>query len=134
MLTSTLSARLLRGALGASLLLGLGACASTRPDAPRPAENQLASGWQEHARPLFSRGPSADPGRTAWWVPATLPRGSYRVIERDGDKAALIDDYRFEIDGSVSKEITLLLPSRYSGVEAVDERYVIGGKPARSTY
>ncbi|QNM97050.1 hypothetical protein [Chitinimonas koreensis] len=130
--TSPLSGRLLRGVLGASLLLGLGACAS-RPDAPRPAEN-LTLGWQEHTRPLFSRGPSADAGRTAWWVPATLPRGSYRLIERDGDKATLIDDYRFEIDGSVSKEITLLLPSRHNNVEAVDERYVVGGKPARPAY
>jgi hypothetical protein len=102
----------------------LGACASPEQAGPPTISPQLAAGWQEHSRPLINQGAAVSPSTTAWMVPSILARGSYRVISRRGGNVEVIDGYRFDVDGGVSKEIRLVLPSYYSGVEAVDEKYV----------
>ncbi len=116
--------RRLRHLLGASLLLTLGACASPDPSGPPTISPQLVAHWQEPSRPLINHGTGLSPGTTAWMVPSILPRGSYRVISRRGANVELINGYRFEVDGSIGKEIRLILPSNYTDVEAVDEKYV----------
>ena len=87
--------------------------------------SQLAEGWQAHSQPLFNQGPGYTAGTTAWKVSGLLPRGNYRLIDRRGDQARLVDGYRLEVDGQVMKDTYLFLPSGYGGVEAVEERYVL---------
>ena len=65
-------------------------------------------------------------------VPSILPRGTYQLISRDGDNARLIDGYRFEVDGTLGKEMLLLLPPASGRVEALDERYVVNPRSARA--
>lgn len=109
--------------LAACLALGLGACAIAPPEPFPPAP--LAEGWQAHSQPLFNQGPGYTAGTTAWKVSGLLPRGNYRLIDRRGDQARLVDGYRLEVDGQVMKDTYLFLPSGYGGVEAVEERYVL---------
>jgi hypothetical protein len=122
--TRTRTTRRLCHLIGASLLLMLGACAGLDPAGPPSVSPELAAGWEDHSRPLINHGSGLTTGTTAWMVPTILPRGNYRVISRRSGKVELIDGYRFEVDGSIGKEVRLMLPSNYSGVEAVDEKYV----------
>jgi len=117
------AAGIVRGLAGAALLLALGACAG--PASAPPPDTRLAADWPAHSQPLIHRGPGLKPGTTAWLVPNVLPRGSYRVISRNGDEARLIDGYRFDFDGSPGKEVRVQLPSTYGGVEALEEKYVV---------
>ncbi|HTD05163.1 hypothetical protein [Undibacterium sp.] len=115
--------------LAAGLLLGLVACATPQQQAaatmPIP---QLAADWHQHSRPLFNHGPGLSPGTNSWWVPAILPRGTYEVIGRVDGKLELIDGYRFEIDSDFMKEIRLMIPSGYTDVEALEEKYIVNPK------
>ncbi|WP_269531802.1 hypothetical protein [Chitinimonas sp. BJYL2] len=111
----------IRALLYASLL-GIAAISAHAADANQ--QPTLLEGWEKQTHPLFHDGPGISPGTFAWRVPAILPRGNYRIVSRHGDKAELIDGYRFEIDGSVFKEIRLMLPSPHTGVEAIKEEYV----------
>ncbi|MES2070082.1 MAG: hypothetical protein V4488_07020 [Pseudomonadota bacterium] len=135
MSTSTRTPRLLTGLLctgllGASLLLGLGGCASPAQKAHTPmTSEQFTADWREHSKPLINQGPGLSPGTTSWRVPAILGRGYYRVIKRSGEHAELIDGYRFEVDANPGKEINLMLPAYYNNVEALNEKYVIDLKP-----
>jgi hypothetical protein len=121
---------------GAALVLALGACSALQPgqsDA-MSASPPLAPGWQEHTSPLFNVGPGPTAGTTVWLVSGLLPRGTYEVISRQGDQARLLDGHRFEVDGSVNKEIRLILPFASGRIEAVDQRYVLnqaGTKPTQ---
>ena len=120
--------------LGASLVLALSGCAVTGPAASSAdAATPLAAGWQEHSRPLLQFGPGRQPGTTVWYVPTVLPPGTYEVISRHGDRARLVDGHRFSVDGSPAKDVRLILPFGYSGLEAVDARYVVAALPARAT-
>lgn len=121
--------RPLAGSLAAAALLALGACAET-PPAPT-VDARLMQGWQDHSRPLFYNGPGPAAGTTAWKVPALLDRGHYRVIDRRGQGARLVDGYAFEVDGSVYKEVILMLPSSYANLEAVEEKYVALAGPGK---
>lgn len=114
---------LARGLLAACLAFGLGACAVAPPEPFPPAP--LAEGWQAHSQPLFNQGPGFTAGTTTWKVSGLMPRGSYRLIDRRGDQARLVDGYRLEVDGHVMKDTYLFLPSGYGGIEAVEERYVL---------
>jgi hypothetical protein len=66
-----------------------------------------------------------------WMVSGLTPRGHYRVISRQGDRAKLLDGHRFEVDSTVNKEIRIILPSGARGIEALDERYVLSQAPAK---
>ncbi|GEM_PF-6099533 len=117
------AARLLRGLLGAGLVLGLGACSSLDPKAA-PASQPLAADWQQHSTPLFHYGAArARPGFTTWVVPSILPRGNYRLVSRNGDQVELINGYKLEVTGSPGAEVRLLLPAQYHAVEAVEASY-----------
>ena len=109
--------------LCAALLQAVAGCAVPEPSATAPRDT-LEPGWQAHSRPLTLHGPGIAIGTTAWTVPTLLPRGHYRVIRRSGDTAEVIDGYRFELDGNPAREVRLLLPSMYVGVEAIEEKYV----------
>ena len=113
--------------LGASLLLTLGACSTAPTDAAdQPTSNPpLVAGWQEHTSPLYNLGPGPTAGTTVWMVSALLPRGNYQVISRQGDRARLLEGHRFEVDGSVNKEIRLILPFASGSLEAIEEKYVV---------
>ncbi|HEX5687160.1 MAG TPA: hypothetical protein VFY73_24355 [Ideonella sp.] len=113
--------------MAAGLMLTLGACSALQPaDAEQFASNPpLAPGWQEHTSPLYNLGPGPTAGTTVWMVSALLPRGNYQVISRQGDRARILEGHRFEVDGTVNKEIRLILPFASGSLEAVEERYVI---------
>lgn len=124
-----------RAALAAgALLVGLAAgCATTPRDDGLSANPPLLPGWQDNARPLFYGGPGVSPGTTAWTVPMTLPRGTYIVIQRDGDRARVVDGQRFEMDGSVYREIKLMLPMGQNNLEALDVKYLASVAPAKKS-
>jgi hypothetical protein len=113
--------------LAAVLALGLAACAAPeRTAATAPQQQQLLADWQAHSFALINRGTGLSPGTTSWMVPALVPRGTYRLVARRGDRAELIDGYRFEVDAMPGKELRLQLPMGHGSVEAVDERFVAG--------
>lgn len=113
------------------LLTGLAGCASGPGGDGLSANPPLLPGWQDNARPLFYGGPGVSPGTTAWTVPMTLPRGTYVVIQRDGDRARVVDGQRFEMDGAIYKEIKLMLPMGQGNVEALDIKYLASTAPAK---
>ena len=53
-----------------------------------------------------------------------VPGRDFGLLSAAGRQLEMIDGYRFEVDGSEGKEIRLMLPAGYSGVEAVDEKFV----------
>jgi hypothetical protein len=110
--------------LAASMALALAACAMEQRQ-PEDTSSKFAAGWQEHTSPLFNVGPGPTAGTTVWLVSGLLPRGRYQVITRDGERARLIDGHGFEVDGTVYKEIRLILPFATGNVEALDERWVV---------
>lgn len=114
------------GAVVLALALGAAGCAmQPRQDESMSATPPFAQGWQEHTSPLFNLGPGPTAGSTVWLVSGLLPRGSYQVIARQGDRAKLLDGHRFEVDYSANKEIRLILPFTVGNVEALDEQYVL---------
>jgi hypothetical protein len=95
----------------------------------------FASGWQSATTPLINRGIAAGngrPGTMIWKVPANLPRGHYLVIDRQGDRAELINGYSFDITSAAYRDINVSIPSGYGYVEALPERFVPEVKPAAS--
>jgi hypothetical protein len=120
---TTQRVRLISVVCGIVLSLVLASCAGIDQKAPM-TDKQFAADWREHARPLIYHGPGIGFATTDWMVPNILPRGSYQVIERDGDTAKLVDGYRFIVDGSPEKDIHLMLSSSYVGVEALNEKYI----------
>jgi hypothetical protein len=105
---------LIAAALGA-------AAAGTLAAEPALTSDQFAGGWQEQAHPLFNQGSSKlDASKTVWYVPQSLPAGRYVLVQRDGEKAEVIDGYGFEIHrGDGRREIRLFLSPRYGNVEAL---------------
>lgn len=128
-------ARRSAGLVAAGLMLTLGACAlEPREPEALTATPPLAAGWQQHTSPLYNLGPGPTAGTTVWMVSALLPRGNYQVISRQGDRARLLDGHRFEVDGSVNKEIRLILPFTSGSLEAIEEKYVVAqATPAKTT-
>jgi hypothetical protein len=121
------AARLMIAVLGISLSLALASCVSPEQKAASTiTDQQFATDWREHSRPLIYRGMGYPPATSIWMVPTILPNGSYRVIDRQGDGATMIDGYRFTIESDPEKEIHLLLPSEYHQPEALEEKYILG--------
>ena len=111
--------------LAVALPLAVGAgLASAKDDGTGPA---FAPQWQEHAAPLLYHGQGLVVGTTAWLVPRTLPRGTYRVFTRDEhNEPHLVDGQRFVVSaGDVYKDINLMMSTSEHSPEAIDERYVV---------
>jgi len=117
--------------LAASAGFGLLGCAMTSADEGLDANPPFAAGWQQHSKPLYYMGPGPTAGSAMWMVSALTPRGTYQVISRQGDRAKLIDGHRFEVDGTVNKEIRLILPTGMNDLEVLDERYVLKQAPTK---
>ena len=111
-----------------SLLAAMSAAAASTP----VTSDQFAPGWQAHARPLISMGPSrfaAD--RDRYYVPGILPRGNYVLVKRTGDKAELIDGYRFTVTSANVDQYLYLRPGQ-GDVQALPVEDVPALKPARA--
>ncbi len=109
------TARLVLGTLAAlALLAAMSAAAASTP----LSSDQFAPGWQDHARPLYNVGKAQVVDRDKWYVPAILPRGEYVLVQRTGDKAELIDGYRFTVKGGNADTYLYLTPG-YGNVEAL---------------
>lgn len=120
------TARLVLGTLTALVLLA--AMSAVAASAPITSD-QFAPGWQEHARPLINMGHTHTLDRTKWYVPAILPRGEYVLVQRNGDKAEVIDGYRFTVKGNSARQYLYLVPG-YGNVEALPVADVPGLKPS----
>jgi hypothetical protein len=119
------TARIVLGTLTALVLLAaMSAVAASAP----VTSDQFAPGWQEHAQPLIHMGNTHLIGRTKWYVPGLLPRGEYVLVHRTGDKAELIDGYRFTVNGNLEKQYLYLMPG-YDDVEALPIADVPALKP-----
>jgi hypothetical protein len=109
--------RIVFGALAAIVLLAATSAAASASE-PLTSE-QFAPGWQDHARSLVNMGvvPSVD--RARWYVPAILPRGEYVLVQRTGDKAEVIDGYRFKVRAGAAEKVYLFLTPGYGDVQAL---------------
>jgi hypothetical protein len=112
--STTHAARIVLGTLAAVVLLAAtSAAASSAP----VTSDQFAPGWQAHAKPLMHMGTRVV-GRAKWYVPPMLPRGDYVLVQRDGDKAEVIDGYRFTVKGG-NADLYMYLTTDYSNVESL---------------
>jgi hypothetical protein len=114
--------------LGTLAALALLAATSAAAAATPVTSDAFAPGWQAHAKPLIHLGMSRLPGRDKWYVPAILPRGEYVLVKRTGDKAEVIDGYRFTVSTGNSNQYMFLTPG-YGDVEAVPVADVPSLKP-----
>jgi hypothetical protein len=117
--------------LGALVALALLAATSAAAASTPVTGDQFAPGWQAHAKPLIHVGMSRVPGRDKWYVPAILPRGEYVLVKREGDKAEVINGYRFTVTTGNSNQYMYLVPG-YGDVEAVPVADVLSLKPGPS--
>jgi hypothetical protein len=120
------TARIVLGTLTALILLAaMSAAAASAP----VTSDQFAPGWQEHAQPLIYMGNSHRADRAKWYVPGILPRGEYVLVQRKGDKAEVIDGYRFTVKGNIEQQYLFLFPG-YGDVEALPIADVPALRPA----
>jgi hypothetical protein len=98
-----------------ALLTAATACASSTP----LTSDQFAPGWQAHARPLVNMGPAPQLDRTKWFVPSLLPSGRYVVVQRNGNKAEVIDGYQFEVKTGQIADLYLFMRPGQGNVEAL---------------
>lgn len=117
------------GAVAATL--GLSACATAAQGSAASAAS-FAPGWEEHVHPLIFHGIAPEGSLTFWMVPATLPKGTYRVITRVNGQPRLVDGQRFTVTSDAYREVNLLISNFEHSPEAIDERWVIlpGQPPA----
>jgi len=116
-------------AVAVSLFLVAGACAAADGSADNAV--RFSEGWQEHTRPLIFHGSRMEGGQTLWMVPATLPKGNYRVITLVDGQPRLVDGQRFTVTSDVFREVHLVISNSEHSPEAIDERWVIlPGQPA----
>jgi hypothetical protein len=104
--------------LGTLAALALLAATSAVAAAPPITSDQFTPGWQAHAKPLLNMGMSRKVDKDKWYVPGILPRGEYVLVKREGDKAEVIDGYRFTVRPGNSDQYMFLDPG-YGEVEAV---------------
>jgi hypothetical protein len=94
--------------LGTLVVLALFAAMSAAAASTPITSDQFAPGWQAHARGLIFMGPARSVDRDKYYVPGILPRGDYVLVRRTGDKAELIDGYRFTVtSGNVDQYLYL---------------------------
>ena len=104
--------------IGTLALIALLAAMSAAAAAEPVTSDQFTPGWQSHARPLINMGFSRLGDRNKYYVPAMLPRGDYVVIARSGDKAEVVDGYRFTVRSGNADQYIYLTPG-YTDVQAV---------------
>ena len=109
------AARIVLGTLTALVLLAAMSAVAARTPI---SSDEFAPGWQAHAQPLINMGMTRVADRDKWRVPGILPRGEYVLVQRDGNKAEVIDGYRFTIKGNIAKQYLFVTPG-YSNVEAL---------------
>ena len=121
--------RLVLGTLAVlSLLAAMSAAAASTP----VTSDQFAPGWQGHTHALINMGATRVADRTKWYVPGILPRGEYVLVKRTGDKAELIDGYRFTVTSSNARQYLYLMPGQ-GDVQALPVEDVPTLKAARAT-
>ena len=119
-------ARLVLGTLAAvALLAAMSAVAAGTPI----TSDQFSPGWQERVQPLINMGATRNADRTKWYVPGLIPRGEYVLVQRNGDKAEVIEGYRLTVKGGIEQQYMLLMPG-YGNVEALPVADVPALKPA----
>jgi hypothetical protein len=120
--------RLVLGTLAAlALLAATSAAAASAP----VTSDQFAPGWQTHAHALIFMGQARTVDRDKWYVPGILPRGEYVLVKRVGDKAELIDGYRFNVTSARVDQYLYLMPGQ-GEVQALPVADVPSLKPARA--
>jgi len=97
-----------------ALLAAMSAAAASEPI----TSDKFAQGWQSDARPLINMGFSRLSARDRYYVPGILPRGDYVLVRRNGDKAELIDGYRFQVTSDNAKQYLFVTPG-YGEIEAL---------------
>jgi hypothetical protein len=95
----------------------LGTLAAVASSTPITSD-QFAPGWQTDAKPLINMGVARIRDRNRWYVPGILPRGDYVLVQRDGDKAEVIDGYQFTVRSGNHDLYVYLMPG-YSDVQAL---------------
>ena len=119
--------RLVLGTLAVlSLLAAMSAAAASTP----VTSDQFTPGWQAHAHALINMGSTQVAARDKWYVPEILPRGEYVLVKRTGDKAELIDGYRFTVTSSNVRQYLYLMPGQ-GDVQALPVEDVPTVKPTR---
>ena len=113
--STTHATRIVLGTLAAVALL---AATSAVASSTAVTRDQFAPGWQERAKPLINMGVARLRDRTKWYVPGILPLGDYVLVQRDGDKAEVIDGYQFTVR-SGSHDLYVYLMPGYSDVQAL---------------
>ncbi len=109
------AARLVLGTLAALVLLA--AMSAVAADTPITSD-QFAPGWQDRAKPLINMGNARLVDKTKWFVPGLLPRGEYVLVQRDGNKAEVIQGYRFTVKGNIADQYIFVSPG-YGNIEAL---------------
>jgi len=131
-----LSSPIARIACAAALAAaGLASAPAVFAAADPVTSEHFAPGWQAESKALINRGPATRngrPGTVVWKVPANLARGHYLVINRQGDKAEVINGYSFDITSTAYRDINVTVPSGYGYVEALPERFVPEVRPQSS--
>ena len=123
------AARLVLGTLAALVLLAaMSAVAASTPI----SSDQFAPGWQDRAKPLYNMGKAQVVDRYKWYVPGILPRGEYVLVQRDGNKAEVIDGYRFTVKGNIAEQYIFVAPG-YSNIEALPVADIPTLKPQAPT-
>jgi len=127
MADSFLKRALTLSALAAAAAIGTPVMADTGPI----TSAQFAPGWEQHVTPLINRGigPAAT---TVWYVPGSVPKGHYYVVNREGDGARLIDGYAVTVTSDPERQITVVLPQYYGYVELVPSSDVPGVQDANT--
>ena len=119
------AARLVLGTLAAlALLAAMSAAAASTPI----TSDQFAPGWQDRAQPLINRGFAHLVDRNKWYVPGILPRGEYVLVQRDGNKAEVIQGYRFTVKGNTAEQYIFVSPG-YGNIEALPVADIPSLKP-----
>jgi hypothetical protein len=129
------SSRLAATVASAAAVVAFVAGCVTAPGQARVDDDgvRFADDWQAHTKPLIFHGIGPNADRTLWMVPATLPKGSYRVITRDAAGVPhLVDGQRFTVTSDVFREVNLVMDNFVHAPEAIDERFVVlpGPPPA----
>ena len=120
--------RLVLGTLAVlALLAAMSAAAASTP----VTSDQFAPGWQAHTHSLILMGPARMTARDKWHVPGILPRGEYVLVKRTGDKAELIDGYRFTVTSANVDQYLFLWPGQ-GDVQALPVEDVPALKPAHA--
>ncbi len=129
---SSFALHVIAGALVAAALMTAATAAAAAQ--PPVTSDSFAADWQSHAKGLIYIGSVGAGGQQSWLVPPILRKGHYVVINRDGDKAELLQGYQFEVPSDGNLRIKLWLPTGYSNLEALPASDVPAANRPRSDH